>query len=320
MEIFYLYDSYNNLTGIRIYNSGSSSATNYYVTTNVQGDVLGIYNANGDKLAGYEYDAWGNVLSITDANGNPITSETHIANINPFRYRGYYLDSETGLYYLNSRYYNAEVGRFLNADSVVSGTGGEILGYNMFAYCMNNPVNMADDNGNWAKWMEKAAEAISKTVTTVLAFTRELLTNKINDNISKSISKFASNFLHTTTPSTFMNQALAAVGVNGKIHSLTKTPSPSAQLIRNSVKNGIPIVSTIIDFSFQIANGENMLDAGIKSVSHTAIGIGTAKIGMGIGSLIGGPFGVVAGGAIGFVLGTGGQIVFDIIYDEITRS
>ena len=147
MEIFYLYDSYNNLTGIRIYNSGSSSATNYYVTTNVQGDVLGIYNANGDKLAGYEYDAWGNILSVTDANGNPITSETHIANINPFRYRGYYLDSETGLYYLNSRYYNAEVGRFLNADGYVQ-TGQGILSNNMFAYCMNNPVNYVDPYGN----------------------------------------------------------------------------------------------------------------------------------------------------------------------------
>lgn len=149
MEIFYLYDSYNNLTGIRIYNSGSSSATNYYVTSNVQGDVLGIYNADGDKLAGYEYDAWGNVLSVTDANGNPITSETHIANINPFRYRGYYLDKETGLYYLNSRYYNAEVGRFISADAheILLEDQDNLLQYNLFAYCWNNPVNMVDHTG-----------------------------------------------------------------------------------------------------------------------------------------------------------------------------
>ncbi len=168
MEIFYLYDSYNNLTGLRVYNSGSSSATNYYVTTNVQGDVLGIYNANGDKLAGYEYDAWGNVLSVTDANGNAITSETHIANINPFRYRGYYLDNETGLYYLNSRYYNAEVGRFLNADGYVQ-TGQGMLDKNMFAYCGNNPVSRADDGGDfWHIVIGATAGALISGVSTAI--------------------------------------------------------------------------------------------------------------------------------------------------------
>jgi RHS repeat-associated protein len=163
MEIFYLYDSYNNLTGIRIYNSGSSSATNYYVTTNVQRDVLGIYNANGDKLAGYEYDAWGNVLSVTDANGNPITSETHIANINPFRYRGYYLDQETGLYYLNSRYYDAEVGRFISADTTdILSVQADLYDKNLFAYCDNNPVGRIDVGGDvWETAFDIASLCLS---------------------------------------------------------------------------------------------------------------------------------------------------------------
>ena len=107
------------------------------------------YDTATTLLCEYEYDAWGNVLTIKDGSGNLITDESHIAHINPIRYRGYYYDVETGLYYLNSRYYDAEVGRFISADAVISGLGGSIQGYNMFSYCMNNPVNMSDSTGNW---------------------------------------------------------------------------------------------------------------------------------------------------------------------------
>ena len=72
-----------------------------------------------------------------------------VGQANPFRYRGYYYDTETGYYYLNSRYYDPTTGRFLNADSVVSGTGESVQGYNLYAYCFNNPVNMSDLDGNW---------------------------------------------------------------------------------------------------------------------------------------------------------------------------
>ena len=97
-------------------------------------------------MAHYEYDAWGNVLSVTDQNGNAITSATHIGNLNPFRYRGYYLDMETGLYYLMSRYYDPVVHRFINADGYFQ-AGGSILDANMSAYCGNNPVFRSDPTG-----------------------------------------------------------------------------------------------------------------------------------------------------------------------------
>ena len=84
--------------------------------------------------------------------------------INPIRYRGYYYDSETGLYYLQSRYYDPEICRFLNADGEISGVGGDVLGYNMFAYCMNNPVNMEDLSGNWPKWATKLAIGVGAVV------------------------------------------------------------------------------------------------------------------------------------------------------------
>ena len=88
----------------------------------------------------YKYDAWGNILSITGSLASTI------GQINPFRYRSYYYDVESGFYYLNSRYYDPSVGRFLNADGAVS-TGTGILGFNMFAYCNNNPVNLIDSMG-----------------------------------------------------------------------------------------------------------------------------------------------------------------------------
>jgi len=100
----------------------------------------------GELKAHYEYDAWGNVISITDNNGNAITNPNHIGNLNPFRYRGYYQDTETGLYYLMSRYYDPVTHRFINADGYFQ-SGGSILDANTFAYCGNNPVNLSDPNG-----------------------------------------------------------------------------------------------------------------------------------------------------------------------------
>ena len=83
---------------------------------------------------------------------------SHIANVNPIRYRGYYYDVETGFYYLQSRYYDPEVGRFINADGLVS-TGQGVLGFNMYAYCGNNPVNRADPTGE--SWAVDALNALS---------------------------------------------------------------------------------------------------------------------------------------------------------------
>ena len=148
-DIFYLYDSYGSLSNIRWYKNGASSPTNIYVITNRQGDVLGLYDYAGRRKVSYEYDAWGNTVSVTD------TSQDNWSTLNPFRYRGYYFDSETGLYYCNSRYYNPEIGRWINADSLLS--QGSVLGNNMFAYCLNNPVNMADTTGELPFFLVTAA-------------------------------------------------------------------------------------------------------------------------------------------------------------------
>ena len=121
----------------------SYNGTTYYYVTNLQGDVVKIVNASGTSQAEYSYNAWGQVISATGT----------LAAVNPIRYRGYYYDVESGFYYLKSRYYDPQICRFINADSLAS-TGQGFLGTNMFAYCNNNPVNGCDPSGQWMWYLD----------------------------------------------------------------------------------------------------------------------------------------------------------------------
>lgn len=119
----------------------------YYFQKNIQGDVARIFNANGYLVARYVYDAWGN-HTVYDVNGNINTDENFIGNINPFRYRGYYYDVETGLYYLNTRYYDPFACRFINADDISYIEPETINGLNLYSYCGNNPIMFTDPTGS----------------------------------------------------------------------------------------------------------------------------------------------------------------------------
>ena len=114
--------------------------TSYYYVYNGQGDVIGILDSSGNRVVTYTYDSWGSPLSVTGSRASTVGQK------NPIRYRGYYYDTETGLYYLQSRYYDPVVGRFLNADEYIN--PGHILGANVFAYCYNNPTLLSDPLGN----------------------------------------------------------------------------------------------------------------------------------------------------------------------------
>ena len=145
MELHYRYDVNGNLASITRIKADGSKFT-LYAICNSRGDVDELRTLAGEQYARYVYDTWGNTIHIYDADGDEITSTANLAVQNPIRYRGYYFDSETGLYYLQSRYYDPVTCRFINADSYVS-TGTGILGYNMFAYCNNNPVICIDVSG-----------------------------------------------------------------------------------------------------------------------------------------------------------------------------
>ena len=145
-KFYYSYDANGILYNVRYTLTDGDTEYSYYYTHNSRGDIVGIYNGAGELKAHYEYDAWGNVISITDNNGNAITNPNHIGNLNPFRYRGYYYDTESGFYYLMSRYYDPVTHRFINADGYFQ-SGGNILDANMHSYCGNNPIMFADPTG-----------------------------------------------------------------------------------------------------------------------------------------------------------------------------
>lgn len=131
--LLFYYDSDGNAT------SFSYNGTMYFYVKNLQGDVVRIIDLAGTEVASYVYDAWGN---IKDTKGEPTIRE-----INPIRYRGYVYDTETSLYYLQSRYYDPFTGRFLNADIYCDTGTSTPLSTNMFAYCENNPISNADEGG-----------------------------------------------------------------------------------------------------------------------------------------------------------------------------
>ena len=164
----------------------SINGVEYVYKKNIQNDIIGIYDINGNQLVKYVYDAWGNHKTFVlyqgnfvdislenDYNDDNYQGKVQLATLNPFRYRSYYFDEETGLYYLNSRYYDAELGRFINADNleILENTKEIINGLNLFAYCLNNPVNTSDDNGdipNWLKWLIGGIIVLVAVVTIVV--------------------------------------------------------------------------------------------------------------------------------------------------------
>ncbi len=122
--------------------------TVYYYEKNVFGDILAIYDNIGNLIAKYVYDVWGN-HKVLNPNGTENTNASFIGNISPFRYRSYYFDVETGLYYLQSRYYDPQVGRFISMDQVEYLAPDVVNGLNLYAYCLNNPVMSSDTNGTF---------------------------------------------------------------------------------------------------------------------------------------------------------------------------
>ena len=137
-EIVYLYDD-SGVVGMAYTKNNVTSA--YYFQKNLMGDVVAIYDTNGAKIASYNYDAWGNCTIASN------TTNYTIAHANPFRYRSYYYDEDTKLYYLNARYYSPEFRRFISPDDTSYLNPESVNGLNLYCYCNNNPVMYVDPIG-----------------------------------------------------------------------------------------------------------------------------------------------------------------------------
>lgn len=170
--IHFTYDQIGNLFSMKLNN------VNYYYLHNVQNDVIGLVDSAGNKVVSYQYDSWGRILSVTDS------TTTKAGSKNPFRYREYYWNDESQLYFLNTRYYDPEVGRFLNPDDIGVIEIGEV-GYNdknLYAYCDNNPIMRVDVKGEF--WNFILGAAIGGTISAGY----EIISQAVNNGGFKNIN------------------------------------------------------------------------------------------------------------------------------------
>ena len=244
---------------------------------------------NCNTVVEYTYDAWGKLLNMTDSSG-----DAHIGQKNPFLYRGYYYDSETWLYYLNSRYYDPQTGRFLNSDEQL-GLNQDLLSYNLFAYCGNNPINRLDPSGLlWGEiknFFNKAANAVVSTV----------------QNIAHTVSSWASSAW--TTTSSWLNSIFDSASVDAgsysniqnyhkkeisrvKIHgkrsknqyrrkSVKLRDTKSLKVVK-SVSKGCAAISTVLtvkSFIYDTQMTNHGLAMGIDAVGFVASAAAGAAIG-----------------------------------------
>lgn len=215
-----LYDNEDIVCGI-VYNN-----VPYYFHRNLQDDIIAIVDQAGNTVARYAYDAWGACISAS--------GESEIASINPFRYRGYYCDIETGYYYLQTRYYDPTTGRFLNSDDIkYLGTTDCSIGFNLFSYCDNNPVNRSDVNGH--SWIsdrfndvKNAAKKITKAVSNTaqkVASTAKTVTPSVKNAVVNTAKKVATTVTNATKNlvTTVSGAAKDAVDwTKNKINDITK--------------------------------------------------------------------------------------------------
>ena len=242
--LWYMYDSDGDILGF------TYNGTPYYYIKNMQGDICKVVNESGTVVASYTYDAWGKVLTATGS----------MAEINPIRYRGYYYDAETGFYYLNSRYYDPEVGRFINTDNInLLGANGDFASLNLFAYCGNNPITRADNGGGfWNIVIGAVAGGVAGCVVSVVT---QMIENK-----SWDLNRVNLESVVVATVSGAVSGAFAATGipVEGQI----------------AINAAIGVVSSVVDTSIEKGNQATATDYVSSIITGGIVGV--------IGGVLGG--------------------------------
>ena len=213
----------------------------YVFEKNLQGDIVAIYNTSGTSVAIYKYDAWGNVISETGT----------MASVNPFRYRGYYYDTETGFYYLQSRYYDPAIGRFINADNanVIHTTPTALTDKNLYAYCDNNPVMRIDEDGEF--WL--TAIAIGFFVGVIAQYVSDVIDNIQEGETGEDILRPKSSLVEYIASG--VSGAIAAIPVSNffAVIALGATGNVIGDIIRGDISS----ISDVAESAFNgaVANG-----------------------------------------------------------------
>ena len=209
--MWYIYDSGANLLAVNI------DGKYYTYVRNIQNDIIALVDASGKTVVNYAYDSWGKLLSITGSLKDTVGVQ------NPFRYRVYYYDNETGMYYLKNRYYDPELRRFISADTVTTATASmeTLHNRNLYAYCGENPLTRNDDEGKlWVTVVSALAGAVVGGMYSV--GTQMLMDGKSFDNINwTAVACSAATGALATTAVGKVGQALAN-GVAGVISSYSE--------------------------------------------------------------------------------------------------
>lgn len=239
--LWYTYDSNASLLSI------VSGGKHYFYQRNLQNDVIGLIDENGDTVVEYTYDSWGRVLSITGSMKDTLGQQ------NPFRYRGYYYDRETGLYYVSSRYYDPEIRRFICVDDMelVTATPMNLTDKNLYTYCDNNPVVRIDTDGEF--WTIAMGAAIGGVISAGIELGMQLITTGNVDLGSVVIAGIGGA----------VGGALASTGIGRK-----------GQIIGNAV------IGFFSEVTSQVKNGNrNLKNIASHSMKMSAIGAASGFIG-----------------------------------------
>lgn len=241
----------------------------YFYQTNLQGDIMGIVDSKGSQVVVYRYDAWGEVLVSSDASG------FGLAQINPLRYRGYYYDQETGLYYLQTRYYDPKVRRFLNADdaSVLTKDPEQLTEKNLYAYCDDNPVMYRDDAGMFVITAARVGLGVLGMVTNVATcYIAAKATGQefgIGDLAVAALAGFAGGYIENNFYATVASVLISGVGTT--IYSLVCGDNLKTALW----KGGVTILCTTVSVS-SLIGVKSDIPIVVNKISTGIFGIGNS--------------------------------------------
>ena len=274
-EFIFLYDG-EEIIGL-MHRCGNTALQPYYFRKNLQGDVTGIYDASGTKIGEYTYDAWGN-CSVTYGIGKDVVKN------NPIRYRSYYYDKETNLYYLNARYYDPALRRFLSLDSTEYLNPDTPNGLNLYAYCYNDPVNYADPSGHNPALLENILNGVGVVAETAL-FVAAIVASAGSVGALVGVGAAAIG-LSSTAVSTVITAATVStyvvaggVGLFGASNAM-EVLSGGINPIRDYVMGGNQVAYNIVNGSFDtlgtIATIAGMI--GPKVLQNIAKYAGTPKV------------------------------------------
>ena len=242
----------------------------YFYQTSLQGDIIGIVDSEGSQVVVYRYDAWGEVLVSSDASG------FGLSQINPLRYRGYYYDQETGLYYLQTRYYDPKVRRFLNADdaSVLTKDPEQLTEKNLYAYCDDNPVMYRDDTGMF-DIVSGIFGAVTNVATTYFA---AKVTGQECGVWDLAVAAFAGLVSGMTKSSLYITLVSAFIsGVGTTIGSL----AGGSDIKEALWKGGMTALCTAVSVN-AIAGWKIPVSDVVKNISGTIFGIGNGLVAAGV--------------------------------------